>query len=94
MATPPPALPPLNHLQTQPSMADLLEGPIGSILLDPATPRTPKHLQAEQTFTTGGTAQCLHKHMDAGGVGGWGGGGVSSLVLSFRFPCFGQPCLE
>lgn len=55
-----PALPtPQQRLQ----LADLVEQSV--LPLDPATPRTPKHLHAEELMTTGTCAAVLKKHMDA-----------------------------
>lgn len=39
--------------------------PAPAVILDPATPRTPKHQIAEQVMTTGSTAQVLKRHMDS-----------------------------
>ncbi len=36
-----------------------------AVILDPATPRTPKHQLAEHVMTTGTTAQVLKRHMDS-----------------------------
>lgn len=47
---------------TQPTMTDLIQD---QIVLDPATPRTPKHQQAEQVMTSGDAAKVLKRHMDA-----------------------------
>lgn len=65
--TPAPAVTPL-QISEQPSMTDLVDpsaAPVPPIVLDPNTPRSPKHQAAEHQFTTGGTAQCLTRHMDA-----------------------------
>ncbi|KAL4421535.1 hypothetical protein ABPG75_010826 [Micractinium tetrahymenae] len=55
-------VPPLN-LQTAPSATDLVEAE--EIILDPNTPRSPKHQAAEQQMTSGRTGQVLKMHMDA-----------------------------
>ncbi|KAI7836909.1 hypothetical protein COHA_009241 [Chlorella ohadii] len=69
--------PPLT-IETQPSMTDLV-GPGATngsseraavateqpFVLDPNTPRSPKHQLAEQILTTGAPARALVKHMDA-----------------------------
>lgn len=57
------SLPTPSPIETQPSMTDLVSD--HSIILDPSTPRTPKHQLAEQIMTTGTTAQVLKKHMDS-----------------------------
>ncbi|PSC68151.1 protease Do-like 9 [Micractinium conductrix] len=49
-----------------PSMTDLVGGHLDEeIILDPNTPRSPKHQAAEQIMTSGKNAQVLKRHMDA-----------------------------
>ncbi|KAL4855164.1 Protease Do-like 9 [Chlorella vulgaris] len=58
---PPPSIPPLNF-NSQLSMTDLVEE---QLILDPNTPRSPKHQMAEHIMTSGSTAQVMKRHMDA-----------------------------
>lgn len=55
------------QLEAQPTATDLIDSGSGSqqLILDPATPRTPKHKQAEIMMTAGPAAQVLKRHMDA-----------------------------
>lgn len=50
-------------LQKQPTAMDLIQNE--DVILDPATPSTPKHRQAEAQMLQGPAAQVLKRHMDS-----------------------------